>query len=234
MDYILGIDTSSVELGIGLTVGDRPLSAVSRYPGNSHAEHIAQAVDFLLGAAGLRSTDITMAGIAVGPGSFTGLRIGISFLKGFFFGRNARVSAISSLESMAVSFCVLHPATIVCASDARNSQVYWARFAGSPGRLLRETADTLSPVDEFQAAIDSRDLVLTDTLGFVRSNAFDFLRKNPNAFSVKQRPLQRGLHCAMIAARMAEDAPAWTTADCIVPRYLNTVAAEKNRIGAHS
>ena len=48
MNYVLGIDTSSVELGIGLVKGDLPVMGISRYLRNSHAEHISQSVDFLL------------------------------------------------------------------------------------------------------------------------------------------------------------------------------------------
>ncbi len=230
MDYVLGIDTSSVELGVGLALKDQPVMAVSRYLRHSHAEHIAQSIDYLLGANAAKADDIVCAGIAVGPGSFTGLRIGIAFLKGFFFGRDARVFPVSSLESMAGSWNARR-ARIVCASDARNGEVFWARFERTDDTISRLSPDALAPEDEFRNALDAGDVVITDTLGYGKSRAFAFLKERPNAFSVERCPLQRGLSCAMIAAKRIGDAAGWTTADRVLPRYLHAVSAEKKRTG---
>jgi tRNA threonylcarbamoyladenosine biosynthesis protein TsaB len=228
MDHTLGIDTSSVELGIGLASGGCPVMAVSRYLRNSHAEHISQAVDYLLTANKVKPSDISHAAIAVGPGSFTGLRIGIAFLKGFFFGRDGRVLPVSSLESMAGAWNA-REARIVCASDARNGQVFWARFEKRDSAMTRLSVDVLSPVDELRQAVSNSDIVITDTLGYARSTAFDFLKGWTSVFPVEQFPLQRGLSCAMIAGRCTDDSAVWTTADHIVPHYLSEVQAEKKR-----
>jgi tRNA threonylcarbamoyladenosine biosynthesis protein TsaB len=229
MDHALGIDTSSVELGIGLASGGRPVMAVSRYLRNSHAENIGQAVDYLLSANKVKPSAISHAAIAVGPGSFTGLRIGIAFLKGFFFGRDGRVLPVSSLESMAGAWHA-HDARIVCASDARNGQVFWARFEKHDGAMARLSDDVLSPIDKFKQAVSSGDIVITDTLGYARSTAFDFLKGRTSVFPVEQFPLQRGLSCAMIAGFRADDSAGWTTAEHIVPHYLSEVQAEKKRM----
>jgi tRNA threonylcarbamoyladenosine biosynthesis protein TsaB len=228
MKYVLGIDTSSVELGIGLMSENRPVMALSRYRGNSHAEHISQGIDYLLAASKVAAADISHAAIAVGPGSFTGLRIGIAFLKGFFFGREAAVYPVSSLESMAGSWHA-REGRIVCASDARNGEVFWARFERRDAAVTRLSNDVLSPVEQFAEAIAENDIILIDTLGYARSSAFEFLKVRPLVFPVEQFPLQRGLSCATIAASRAGD-PAWTTASNIVPQYLNTVQAEKKRM----
>ncbi|HMD69323.1 MAG TPA: tRNA (adenosine(37)-N6)-threonylcarbamoyltransferase complex dimerization subunit type 1 TsaB [Chitinivibrionales bacterium] len=228
MEHTLGIDTSSIELGIGLVSGGRPVMAVSRYLRNSHAEHISQAVDYLLAANKVKPLEISHAAIAVGPGSFTGLRIGIAFLKGFFFGRDGRVLPVSSLESMAGAWPA-QEARIVCASDARNGQVFWARFEKRNGIVARLSDDVLSPVDEFKQAVSNNDIVITDTLGYAKSAAFNFLRGRTSVFPVEEFPLQRGLSCATIAGLRADDSAGWTTADHIVPRYLSEVQAEKKR-----
>jgi tRNA threonylcarbamoyladenosine biosynthesis protein TsaB len=228
MDHTLGIDTSSVELGIGLVSGGRPVMAVSRYLRNSHAEHISQAVDYLLNANKVKPSEISHAAIAVGPGSFTGLRIGIAFLKGFFFGRDGRVLPVSSLESMAGAWNA-REARIVCASDARNGQVFWARFEKRDNAMARLSDDVLSSVDEFKQAVTNGDIVITDTLGYAKSSAFDFLKGRASVFPVEQFPLQRGLSCAMLAMFQPDDSTRWTTTEHIVPHYLSEVQAEKKR-----
>ena len=228
MNHALGIDTSSIELGIGLASDGCPVMAVSRYLRNSHAEHISQAVDYLLAANKVKPSEISHAAIAVGPGSFTGLRIGIAFLKGFLFGRDGRVLPVSSLESMAGAWHA-HDALIVCASDARNGQVFWARFEKRDGAMARLSDDVLSTVEQFKQAVSNNDIVITDTLGYARSTAFDFLKGRTSVFPVERFPLQRGLSCAMIAGLRNGDSAGWTTAENIVPRYLSEVQAEKKR-----
>ena len=165
----------------------------------------------------------------MGPGSFTGLRIGIAFVKGFFFGRPVKVMPVSSLQSMAGSWqCRGRP--IVCASDARNNHVFWARFSNDEGRVGRVSEDTLSSIEEFRTCVGQDDIVLTDTLGYAKSAVFDFLKARPDAYSVEHHALQRGLSCALIAARAIGLAEAWVAAERIVPNYLNTTMAEKKQL----
>jgi|WetSurMetagenome_2_1015567.scaffolds.fasta_scaffold00956_3 tRNA threonylcarbamoyladenosine biosynthesis protein TsaB len=228
MNRVLGIDTSSVELGVGLAFGGRPVMSVSRYTGNSHAEHISQAVDYLLAANKIEPSEISHATIAVGPGSFTGLRIGIAFLKGFCFARECRVLPVSSLESMAAAWPA-RDAGLACAFDARNGEVFWARFEKRQGALLRLSEDVLSPLDEFKKTISAGDIVVTDTLGYAKSTAFDFLKELPTAFPVERFPVQRGLACATLGCLRCDDAAGWTTADRLEPRYLSEAQAEKKR-----
>jgi tRNA threonylcarbamoyladenosine biosynthesis protein TsaB len=226
MGYVLGIDTSSVELGIGLVNAARPAMGISRYFRNSHAEHISQAIEFLLATNNISMSDISHAGIAVGPGSFTGLRIGIAFLKGFFFGHPVKVLPVSSLESMAASWQCKNR-SIVCASDARNNEVFWARFANDNGIVTRISGDLLSPFDSFASSIGPQDIVLTDTLGHEKSTVFDFIIKRPDAYSVELHGVQRGLSCALIASRTPDTDEAWRLTQEIVPNYLNRSWAEK-------
>jgi tRNA threonylcarbamoyladenosine biosynthesis protein TsaB len=231
MGYILGIDTSSVELGIGLVKDLRPVMSVSRYLRNSHAEHITQCIDFLLETNSIPASEITAAGIAVGPGSFTGLRIGIAFLKGFFFGREAKVLPISSLESMAGAWNV-NGKHVVAASDARNNQVFWARFKSVQGTVTRMTDDILSSLDNFKSCLADDDIVMTDTLGYAKSAAFDFLVSRPDTYSVEKNPIARGLSCGTIASQRLEAFDLWRTPADIAPIYMNTSFAEKKKTGS--
>jgi tRNA threonylcarbamoyladenosine biosynthesis protein TsaB len=228
MSCILGIDTSSVELCIGLAKDNQPVMAVSRYLRNSHAEHITQCIDFLLETNKLSAQDIGCAAIAVGPGSFTGLRIGIAFLKGFFFGREAKALPLSSLESMAGSWHV-SGRNVVAASDARSNEVFWARFSLENGIVTRMTDDVLSAADDFKSCLAADDIVVTDTLGYAKSTVFGFLSGRPDTYSVEKYPLSRGMSCAMIAASRINASELWRNPSDISPVYMNTSAAEKKQ-----
>jgi len=230
MSFVLGIDTSSVELGMGLTDQQQPVLGVSRYIRNSHAEHISRTVKFLLESNGITPSDIGHAAIAVGPGSFTGLRIGISFLKGFCFETGIRVLPVSSLESMAAAWpCLDWP--VLAAFDARNNEVFWARFEPKDGALMRQTDDRLGSIDAMKAALREEDTVIIDTLGYAKSSVFGFLNARARVYAAQRHPLLRGLSCARIGMRMLPDPKAWVSATDIQPRYLSTTTMEKRLKG---
>ena len=211
MSAILGIDTSSGELGIGLADGVQGLLGVSRYMRNSHAEHISRTIEFLFASCAVKALEIGFIAIAVGPGSFTGLRIGISFIKGFCFNREIKVLPVSSLESAAMAWNNREK-PLAAAFDARNNEVFWARFIPKNGALVRLHDDVLSPVERFRESLEKGDIVITDTLGNAKSTAFDFLKGRPDAYALEKFPVQRGLACARLAIQEKNDPSRWVTA----------------------
>jgi tRNA threonylcarbamoyladenosine biosynthesis protein TsaB len=225
MTWTLGIDSSSFELGLGLYKDQSPVCGYSRYVSNSHAEHIVQSVDLLLKSNNVRPEDINQIGIAAGPGSFTGLRIGIAFVKGFCFDRPVRLLPISSLESVAHAWPAVAENLIV-AFDARRSEVFWARFERGPEGIRRLTDDTLATASEFINAIKPGDTIITDSLGYANSVVLDEAKLPSHPFRIENNPVQRGLACAGIAAR-SPDSAAWLSAVDVQPRYLRPSAAEE-------
>lgn len=228
MSYILGIDTSSVELGVGLADERQAMLGVSRYMRNSHAEHITQSIEFLLSTCSVKAIDIGFIAIAVGPGSFTGLRIGISFIKGFCFNRDIKVLQVSSLESAAAAWNN-RERPIAVAFDARNGEVFWARFAPQGDTLSRTHEDALTSKDTFCDGIEKNDIIITDTLGNAKSTAFGFLEGRPGAYSLEKFPVQRGLACARLALQAKSDPLRWVNAGEIMPKYLSVTTMEKKR-----
>jgi tRNA threonylcarbamoyladenosine biosynthesis protein TsaB len=226
MSYILGIDTSSVELSVGLAFDGGVMAGFSRYLKHSHAEQISQSVQFLLSTCGCTPSQVDHAVIAVGPGSFTGLRIGISFLKGFCFGRDVNVMPVSSLLSMAMAWHGCRK-PIIAAFDARNGEVFWARFGRTGDALERKTDDALTNAEALKRVIDGESIVVTDTLGYAKSSVFDFLKGSPNAYAVQSHPLQRGAACAALGLKAISSPDIWTTCSEISPQYLMVTAMEK-------
>ena len=226
MSYILGIDTSSVELSIGLAHDSMPMMCISRYVRNSHAEVISDCIAFLLSGNKVNASDISHIAIAVGPGSFTGLRIGISYLKGFCFQRDIRVLSVSSLECIAAAWRNRsQPIAVAC--DARNGEVFCACFKPGEHGIQRICDDRLVTLDAFAALIPDNAVVLTDTLGYAKSVAFDFLKGRPHVYPLEQYPVQRGLACAALGACALDRSEVWTNAASVMPQYLNVTTMEK-------
>jgi tRNA threonylcarbamoyladenosine biosynthesis protein TsaB len=228
MSWTLGIDCSSVEMGLGLAEGLSAVASVSRYLPNAHAEHLDRTVGFLLDANGVKPTEVTTVGVAIGPGSFTGLRIALAFVKGFCFERPVKVLPLSSLESVALAWGPAgHP--LVVAFDARRDEVFWARFSWIGVALRRDTPDALSSGADLAAALNADDTVVTDTLGFARSTVFAPHALRPAVYSLERHPRQRGLACALAAAAEPGDSPRWTTPVEVQPCYVRESYAEERR-----
>lgn len=226
MGFILGIDTSSVDLGIGLYKDLEPLASYSRFIRNSHAEHITQIVDMFLNTNGVQSKEIDRIAIAVGPGSFTGLRIGIAFIKGFCFLKNIPILPVSSLEILSYTARNLD-GRVIAAIDARNDTVFYSIFLVKSGKVTRISNDEAATVANFKAVITDSDTIITDTMGYSRSTVFGFLSSHPGHLSVEQYHLQRGLFCASIGADAFESTDRWRHATEIIPNYLRTSSAQK-------
>lgn len=231
MSWVLGIDTSSTELGVGLVHEQSAVCGFCRYVRNSHAEQLPAIVDFILHGNGIGADDIMRVGVAVGPGSFTGLRIGIAFLKGFFFGRPARMLPISSLESVAVAWPVADR-DIVVAFDARQGEVFRARFSRDTNRWQRQGEDVRSSMEELNDTLTGEELVLTDSLGNRRGTVWERISGAGAIRPIEQTPVQRGLACALIASWTPDSDSRWAGPTDVVPRYLQQSRAETRRTHA--
>jgi tRNA threonylcarbamoyladenosine biosynthesis protein TsaB len=222
MSLILGIDTSSTDLGIGLSDGTKRCAAFSRFVGNSHAETIADAVSLTLASCGRSPREVTHLAISCGPGSFTGLRIGIAFAKGFCLGTAVGVLPLSSLYILAHGG-LKSGGSIVAAIDARRDEVFWARFRPTPEGIVRLTDDCRSGAAEFREALHDDDTIVTDTMGYAKSSVFVFLGDRAQVFPVERYPLQRGLHCAEAGALALAcgraDTALWQDPSAVLPRY---------------
>ncbi len=224
MGWVLGIDTSSVDMGIGLFKEGIPVASYSRYVINSHAEHISQTVTSLLTLNSVRPSEIKRIAITAGPGSFTGLRIGIAFTKGFSFSNEALVCPVSSLHVLAHA-TRNHNGTIITGIDARNGDVFRAAFTYTNGTLSRISEDIVCSVEEFTASIPSGSVVVTDTMGYKKSIAFVALPSDCIHIPIEQFPIQRGFICASIGASVPEHSELWINEIDLHPNYLRSSAA---------
>jgi tRNA threonylcarbamoyladenosine biosynthesis protein TsaB len=125
---ILAIDTSSSWLTVVCGDQNGIKGQFSQNIGNQHAEKLAGTVGSLLSDSGLKFSDINLAGVVTGPGSFTGLRVGISFVKGLAMALNIKTMGFNALDCLAQSASGQNAKRISPMIDARKSQVYAALY----------------------------------------------------------------------------------------------------------
>jgi tRNA threonylcarbamoyladenosine biosynthesis protein TsaB len=224
MSWMLGIDTSSVDMGIGLFKDGQAVASYSRYVKNSHAEHISQAISQILSVNKIPPSEIKRIAITNGPGSFTGLRIGVAFTKGFAFSNGALVHPVSSLHVLAHA-ARTRDGTIIAAIDARNGDVFHASFNCKDGILVRQSEDSICSADEFITKITSESVVVTDTMGYEKSMIFGPISSKALHIPIEKFSIQRGYFCAFIGASKLEDHDTWISEIDLHPNYLRSSAA---------
>lgn len=120
--------------------------------GRSHSELLLPMIRSLLTSTALTEKDIDLFACTAGPGSFTGVRIGASVIKGLAFGRGKPCAAVSALEALAESLTPL-PGLICPVMDARRAQVYTALFHTENGELVRLRKDDALSVEELASRL---------------------------------------------------------------------------------
>ncbi len=145
---ILAIETSTMLGGVAIMDDSEGLVAEMRLNvKTAHSERLMTVIDHALKQAGMAIPDIDVFGIAIGPGSFTGLRIGLSTVKGLSFATGKPVVSVPTLEAFAWNFP--YPAHPVCVMlDARKKEVYAAVFKWSGSGFDRVVEErSVKPAD---------------------------------------------------------------------------------------
>ena len=136
-ELVLGIDTSN-RVAVGLARDERVLATQLVGDTRSHVELLAQTISSVLAQAGVGMRDVTRIGVGVGPGPFTGLRVGIATAIVLGQALDVPVTGVCSLDVIALQHAARLPygdSCFVTVLDARRHEVYWARYDASGLRL---------------------------------------------------------------------------------------------------
>jgi tRNA threonylcarbamoyladenosine biosynthesis protein TsaB len=223
---VLGIETSTTQGGVAIINGDRLLCECVLNVEITHSERLLPAIDRALADARISLESLGGIAAAIGPGSFTGLRIGLSTVKGLAYATGVPVVGVPTLEALAWNL----PAARwqVCAVlDARKQEVYAALFRHEPEGLVRVMEDTALTPEALCGLIRKPTLFVGDGLA-----AYGALFRARLGERLLIPPLShRGARPAGVAElgrvrllRGERDAPA-----SLVPRYLRPSEAELRR-----
>ena len=223
---ILAIATSTTSGSVALVDSCKVIAATQKAHVEAHAKWLMGSIDALLSDADITLTDIELIAIGTGPGSFTGLRIGVSTVKGLSWALSKPIVGVSTLRALALN--VKGPALICPVLDARKKQVYTALYRnnGTDGTLEEVMEDvSLTPVrlcEEIEKLSKGEAPVF---LGSGLNVYMDVITEGvPGAgFAPKDDWLIRAENIALIAAGVnAETIPA----EALVPLYRRRSEAE--------
>lgn len=221
---VLALETSAKSVSAAVLDGDMVCASCFSCTGLTHSRTLMPMVESMLKNAGLTLEEMDTVAVAAGPGSFTGLRIGVSAAKGLAWAADKPCVGVSTLEAMAQNLAHMD-ALLICAMDARRNQVYNAIFEAKNGTLTRLTDERAIAVSELAdelAGQTRRMLVLGDGAVLCRD----------------------GLAAAGIVCELAPEALRWQNAigvglaaqhgECVsaqqlVPAYLRLSQAERER-----
>jgi len=214
---ILGIDTSTSRLCLGLHV-DGKFYEYSLQVGRKLSAVLVPAIRRVIGAAGLKITDINYFACGLGPGSFTGMRIGLATIKGLSVARNKPVIGISSLDILAKNaVSAAAGRLIITALDARRSLIYCSSYKYEQGSLKRKSEYALLSLDELVKKFPGRAVILGDAAALY-GEALLARIKNANILDKDYWNLQA--HNLMELALAKIKAKQFSSALTIKPIYL--------------
>lgn len=150
---IMAVDTATTSCSVAIVDKKSIRAELTLVKGQTHSKHLMDMIDTVLDLSGIKISDIDGFATSSGPGSFTGLRIGISTVKGLAAASGKPMVGISTLEvlAMQVSFS---PYLICPLLDASRGEVYFSRYRFVSGHLKREIPERVFPADKAVSDLD--------------------------------------------------------------------------------
>ncbi len=222
---LLTIQTATPAGSVALTHGERLLGELfldNRQPAGSW---LMGAVEQLLGSAGLVPSDLDGFGVTVGPGSFTGLRVGLATAKGLAMATGKRLAGVSTLETLALQ--APHVNLPVCAVlDARKKEVYAGCFQWQQGELRQLGEERVLPPERLLSELHEETLFVGDGALAYRTLIVRQLGSRAH-FLPTVYAAPRAAHAALLALRQFAAGETLPAAQ-VNPRYIRPSEAELN------
>ncbi|NLC73115.1 MAG: tRNA (adenosine(37)-N6)-threonylcarbamoyltransferase complex dimerization subunit type 1 TsaB [Ruminococcaceae bacterium] len=224
---ILAFESSAKAASVALCEDGNLIAEHYRHSGLTHSQTLLPMAESLLKIGNLELSDLDCLAVSVGPGSFTGLRIGTSLVKGLCWASDKPAIGVSTLEAMAFLCRDLYPGIVICCCmDARRNQVYNALFRAEnnmPERLCPDRALSLNELYDELKDIKSEIFFVGDGAGLCYTelgSALSNCRLAPSGIR-----MQRALGVCLAAENIGKPA----SADLLIPTYLRLSQAERER-----
>ncbi len=225
---ILALETAAKAVSAAVTEDGKVLASGYQDTGLTHSATLMPIVEALFKNTGLTPRDLDAVAVSAGPGSFTGIRIGVSAAKGIAFAIEKPAAAVSTLAALARNVAFFD-GLIVCAMDARRQQVYNALFAAQDGRLTRLTPDraiALSDLAEELRADPRPKIIVGDGANLCHNHLT--AASIPARLAPPHLIMQNAMSVALEAESLAAHG-ALVSAQDLAPVYLRPPQAEQLR-----
>ncbi len=228
---ILGFDTSAKAASVALSENGKLISEFYLDSGFTHSETVLPMAKAVLDAARITPADVDLFAVNCGPGSFTGLRIGLAAVKALGMSLEKPCAAVSTLEALAYN--MQSAGGVICAAmDARCNQVYTAFFESDGTEIIRLCEDRAVSTDVLFEDIKKLYSEKGEKITLVGDGAALCLKKFGDEF-VKIAPPQLVLGHASgtcIAAKRLFEKGETVSAGELVPNYLRLAQAEREKL----
>ena len=227
---ILSLETSAKAVSCAVVEGGTPIASAWQQTGLTHSRTLMPMVEAMLKNSDMDLKGMDAVAVAVGPGSFTGLRIGIAAAKGLAWGAEKPCIAVSTLKAMAVPLSHLEGHIILCAMDARRQQIYNALFLAQSGGLTRLAEDRAVALEEVAGELAGETRPIT-IVGDGAALCHDFLSKA--GIPCRLAPVHLRAQSAVgvgLAAEPLAQVGKLLAAQELSPVYLRLSQAERERL----
>ena len=226
---ILALDTSAKSASVAVTEGNEIKGEFFINTTLTHSETLMPMIDAVLKSTKTMLPDIDCFAVNTGPGSFTGLRIGIAAVKGMAFALDKPCAGISTLESMAYNFC-RESFTVCAVMDARCYQVYNALFDVSDDSPVRLCDDRALTIDELISELQNTDKQIV-LVGDGAKICYEKMKDCGINIDIAYENVryQHAAGTAFAAEKLVSEGKA-VSADILMPQYLRLPQAQRELI----
>lgn len=181
---ILAVDTTTPCGSVALLEDSKLLAEANYKSPLTHSERLLSSVDLVLKSERLGIADVDAFAAAVGPGSFTGIRIGLSLIKSFAFSSGKSVAPVSTLKALALKLSHPHNRLLCPILDARKGEIYTALFESKKDKLVELVPQGVYKPDQFLVRLPAHRIISFIGSGaeVFRDKIFDYL-KDKSRFS---------------------------------------------------
>lgn len=180
---ILAVDTSTRHLSIAVTEGDKILASRNVRPKKDLSLTITFDIERALQKANIRLHELDGFVVGLGPGSFTGLRVGFSMMKAFIMVTGKPIVGIPSLDAIAMNVKTHKTSRVCVVNDARRGLFYSALYEKKDGGLVRHSEYFLKPIEEILAFIEGDVLFIGDAVSMVKDMVLGYAQTRNMPFT---------------------------------------------------
>jgi tRNA threonylcarbamoyl adenosine modification protein YeaZ len=225
---ILAVDTATQHCSVAVCQDLALLAEMTLFRRQTHSKHLLEMIHQTISISGIKLNEINAFAVTRGPGSFTGLRIGLSCAKGLAYALDKPIASVSSLESLATQALGRtgnEPLLICPILDARKKEVYFAAFKHLHDKIVNVTPEMVLPPEKLALHIDGPCVFIGDG-AILYKEILTKTFKNAAIFAPYQQNYIRAHTVALLAFERLKDGD-MEDISSLVPQYIRQSDAER-------